>query len=101
MPNDTLQSARLDTFRRARPDALTRRRRRLVPALMALTLAGAACGSDDGSDPEPTDPPVNEGTVIPPEDVGIGGGVPVDNLDPDVADQEYQEEFDMDGSGGP
>ena len=47
----------------------------------------AACSSDGTDDPSndgDPDTPVDEGTVVPPVDVGVGGGAPVDNLDEDV-----------------
>jgi hypothetical protein len=43
-----------------------------------------ACASDTSDDPTndgDPDTPVDEGTVVPPDDIGVGGGAPVDNLD--------------------
>lgn len=77
----------------------------VVAPLAAISLA-AGCGSappgDDSDDPaedvgtDSTEPGV-EGTVTPRNDVGVGGGVPIDNLNPEVepgAD-------DVDGDGAP
>lgn len=65
--------------------------------LCALVLSVAACSSGASDDDRPAD----VGTVRPPDSVGVGGGVPVDNLQPDVADQERQTIDDVDGDGGP
>lgn len=53
-----------------------------VAALGTLSLAG--CGSDSQVDPlDDGDPstPVDQGTVVPDDPNGVGGGAPVDNVD--------------------
>ena len=62
------------------------RRTAAVVAVAALSFAGCS-GSDGDDDPlNDGDPstPVDDGTVVPPDDNGVGGGEPVDNLDEDV-----------------
>ena len=88
----------------AAPAASTRpRRRTTIAPLRRVAIATAAgllvvpaCSSDAGGD---DDRPADVGTVLPPDDIGAGGGVPVDNLDPDVADQSRQDADDVDGDG--
>ncbi len=76
-------------------------------AAISVAVAGllvTACGSapaDDGPDaPAETDGGANPeilDTVVPENDIGVGGGEPVDNLNPNVepgAD-------DLDGDGAP
>lgn len=84
--------------------SLIRSNRRPRRGLLAVTAAGAlllasACSSDDAGDDD--DPPAVEGTVVPPDPNGVGGGVPVDNLNPDVADQSFQTVDDVDGDADP
>ncbi|MGB3737350.1 MAG: hypothetical protein WA964_20520 [Ilumatobacter sp.] len=51
----------------------------------ALTVAGCSSGGEDDlfDDGDPSTP-VDQGTVVPPNDIGAGGGAPSDNLDQDV-----------------
>lgn len=76
-------------------------RRRLRRVSAALTLATLVLASGCGSDDPDVGPPADSGTVVPPDPNGVGGGVPVDNLDPDVADTTYQVADDTDGDGAP
>jgi len=76
---------------------MTFRTIRSLSTVALLALGVTACGSDSSDD----DPPVDVGTVVPPDSVGVGAGVPVDNLQPDVADQDYQGVDDVDGDGSP
>lgn len=71
----------------------------LLATLTATLLVVTACGSES-SDDDPS-APIDSGTVVPPDDNGVGGGVPVDNLNPNVADSERQELDDVDGDGDP
>lgn len=88
----------------------SRRSGRSVAALAVSSLLFMACSSaavDDNTNDDPANDtgsvldgdsnPDNQDTVVPPDSVGVGGGVPVDNLDPNVepgAD-------DTDGDGAP
>lgn len=61
--------------------------RLLVAALAVPVLVLAGCSSSDEEedlfDDGDPDTPVDMGTVVPPDDQGVGGGAPVDNVDED------------------
>lgn len=87
-----------DLIRDADGSRFRRPQRRSLAIICAVTLAVSACSSDTADDPEP---PVDSGTVVPPDDIGVGGGVPVDNLNDDVADTGFQDVDDVNGDGDP
>ena len=66
----------------------TRSARRSVAVLSIAALTFVGCSGSDGDDDPLNDgdpsTPVDQGSVVPPVQNGVGGGAPVDNLDEDV-----------------
>ena len=85
--------------RAARATRFCRAQGRSLAILGVAALAVSACGSDTAED-DPTQP-VDSGTVVPPDDSGVGGGVPIDNLNDNVADTSFQNTDDVNGDGDP
>ncbi|WP_420450810.1 hypothetical protein [Ilumatobacter sp.] len=76
-----------------RPPNPSRAIRRLVAVVAVPGLLVAGCSSEPTQDDEQL--PADAGTVVPPDSAGVGGGAPIDNLDPvEGAD-------DVDGDGEP
>ncbi len=67
--------------------------RRSLAALTVVGLSVAGCGGSGGDEPlDDVDPstPVDQGSVVPPVDQGVGGGEPVDNLNDGESQQPAQ-----------
>lgn len=71
-----------------------------ITALPVLLAVGCSSGGDDPIDNDPVTS-VGEGTVVPPDNQGVGGGEPIDNLDDDANDPaQGVDESDVDSNNG-
>ena len=78
----------------SRPSSL----RRALAGAVLPALVVASCGSAPDDDPPAdggaSEDPADAGTVVPPDDIGVGGGEPID----DLANEDEQDDVDGDGA---